>query len=306
MAWIVAVRSRAAGAVWRRAVAACAVLLCLSLQGCGWLDMRQRQIALRPTPGLPADFAPGSAAEAANFKAGDQRFFLPVPQADGSSERIALWWLPQADPAAPTLLYLHGTFRTLYGNLSKISALRQAGFSVLAVDYRGWGESTAIVPSEASITQDTLLAWAEFQRRAPQPRRRVIFGHSMGGAVAVALASTLKKDTDYAALVLESTFTAMPDVAATAGFWGRMAAAMTTLRFDSLSRIARVDAPILMLHGDADNTVPVVLGRRLRDAAPAGARWVEIPGGTHSQLHTQAPETYQRAFQDLISNLPPP
>ena len=64
---------------------------------------------------------------------------------------LALWWLPHADPAAPTLLYLHGTFRNLYRNHPKMEALRAAGFSVLAVDYRGWGDSTAIVPSEKTI-----------------------------------------------------------------------------------------------------------------------------------------------------------
>jgi uncharacterized protein len=306
MTSIVAVQHLAARAARGRSVRACAMLLCIALGGCAWLDTRQRQIALRPTPGLPAEFAPGSPAEAAHFKATDERYFLPVARADGGQDRIALWWLPQPDPAAPTLLYLHGTFRSLYGNLSKIEALRRAGFSVLAVEYRGWGESTPIVPSEHTITADTRIAWAELQRRQARPTRRVIFGHSMGGAVAVALAATLRKDADYAALVLESTFTAMPDVAASAGFWGRIGAALTTLQFDSLSRIARVDAPLLMLHGSADTTVPVTLGRRLRDAALPGVRWVEVPGGTHSQLHTQAPELYQRAFQDLIANLPPP
>jgi pimeloyl-ACP methyl ester carboxylesterase len=90
------------------------------------------------------------------------------------------------------LLYLHGTFRNLFGNLSKINALRDAGFAVLAVDYRGWGESAPIMPSEASIHADAGRAWAELLKRQPDARHRVIFGHSMGGAVAVRLASTLR------------------------------------------------------------------------------------------------------------------
>jgi hypothetical protein len=128
----------------------------------------------------------------------------------------------------------------------------------------------------------------------------------MGGAVAVRLASTLHAGTDYGALVLESTFTRLPDVAAAAGFWGGVVASLTTLDFDSISRIGRIDAPILMLHGSADRTVPVELGRRLRDAARPGVRWVEVPGGSHSQLQREAPEVYRQALQDLIGALPPP
>ncbi|MGS0758984.1 alpha/beta hydrolase, partial [Roseateles sp. GG27B] len=77
-----------------------------------------------------------------------------------------------------------GTLRSLYYNLPKIEALRDAGFAVLAVDYRGWGDSTAIIPSEATIAADVKTAWAELKRRQPVASQRVIFGHSMGGAAA--------------------------------------------------------------------------------------------------------------------------
>jgi hypothetical protein len=276
----------------------------LALPGCAWLDLKERQVALRPTPGRPANL-PG---DDALFRPGDERFTLPVDSATplAAPERVAVWWLPHADPAAPTLLYLHGTFRNLYQNLPKIDALRAAGFAVVAVDYRGWGESTPIAPSEKTITADAQAAWAEVVRRQPQAGRRVIFGHSLGGAVAVRLASGLHARADYGALVLESTFTRLPDVAASAGFWGRVAAAFTTLDFDSLGRIGRIDAPLLMLHGSADKTVPVALGRRLRDAAPPGVRWVEVPGGSHSQLHRDVPELYRRTFTELIGRLEAP
>ncbi len=264
------------------------------LSACASLEEWQRKLALRPSPTQSAHVD----AAAASFRDGDERFTQPatgMPQ-----QRVALWWLPHADPQAPALLYLHGPFRNLYQNQPKINALRQAGFAVLAVDYRGWGDSAVLVPSEATINADAALAWAEFQRRQPDPAKRVIYGHSMGGAVAVTLASGLKHGRDYNALVLESTFTRMPDVAAAAGFWGRVAASTTSLQFDSLSRMAQIDAPLLMLHGTADKTVPIELGRRLRDAAPAGVRWIEFPGGTHSRLQLEAPEAYQQAFQDLV------
>ncbi len=266
------------------------------LGGCAWLQSKERQIALRPSAGAPAN-----AETAIAWRTGDLRY--TAPSASTPDQALALWWLPQPDPRAPTLLYLHGTLRTLYGNAPKIEALRQAGFAILAVDYRGWGDSAAIVPSEATIVADAWQAWAELQRRQPDPGRRVLFGHSMGSAVAVQLASRLRHGRDYGALALESAFTRLPDVAAEAGFWGRIGAAMTTLQFDSLSRIAAVDAPLWMLHGDADKTVPIVLGRRLRDAAPPGVRWVEVAGGSHSRLHQDAPALYQQTFRDLQAAL---
>jgi alpha-beta hydrolase superfamily lysophospholipase len=213
--------------------AALAILAAALLTGCAWWEVKQRQLALRPTLGVP----PASV----QWQPGDTRYSLQVPAEDGPArtEALALWWLPHANPQAPTLLYLHGTFRHLGQNLPKIDALREAGFAVLAVDYRGWGESAAIVPTEASIHADARTAWDELRQRQPQPGRRVIFGHSMGGAVAVALASELQQGRDYGALILESTFTRLPEVAAVAGFWGRLAASVTSLEFDSLSRVAK-------------------------------------------------------------------
>jgi pimeloyl-ACP methyl ester carboxylesterase len=292
------------------------VWLSLSLSGCAWLSDKERQAALRPSADRPAQYIGN---DTVGLRPGDLRFLVAVPAAGSAAaatssttstpatpamtEQLALWWLPQADPSAPTLLYLHGTLRSLYYNLPKIEALRDAGFAVLAVDYRGWGDSTAIIPSEATIAADVDTAWAELKRRQPLAGQRVIFGHSMGGAAAVTLASRLHYPSDYGALVLESTFTSLPDVAATAGFWGRIGAAITTLKFNSLAKIGRVDAPLLILHGSADKTVPIALGQRLRDAARPGVRWVEVPGGSHSRLHADAPEVYRQAMQSVIKRL---
>jgi hypothetical protein len=285
------------------------------LGGCAWLNAKQSELALRPTPGRPANLAPDSEL----FRPGDERWRVavaptrmagqPVPS---QPDQLALWWLPSPEPGAPALLYLHGTFRNLYPNLPKIQALRDAGFSVLAVDYRGWGESTVIVPDEETIAADAQTAWAELQKRQPAPGRRVIFGHSMGGAVAVRLASGLRWQHDYGALVVESSFTRMAEVAGEAGFWGRVAARLTTLEFDAVGRMPQVDAPVLLLHGSADNTVPITLGRRLRDVAlkaqpePGRVRWVELPGGSHSHLHREFKDVYTSTFRELAQRLPSP
>jgi pimeloyl-ACP methyl ester carboxylesterase len=284
-----------------RGFATLCVTICMlgSFSGCAWWDNKERELVYRPTPGRPADF-PG-------LRPGDETFFVSVPGVvRGTQNKLQMWWMPQPTPQAPTLLYLHGTFRNLYRNYPKIEALRDAGFAVLAVDYRGWGESEAIVPSEPTIVADADVAWDELTRRQPDPLKRVIFGHSMGGAVAINLASRKHYLTDYAALITESTFTNLPDVAASVGVLGTIASWITRQKFDSLAKIGQVDAPLLMMHGQDDNTVPVELGRKLRDAARPGVRWLEVPGGTHSGLHREAPQLYQQAVKSVINQLPKP
>ena len=282
----------------------CVLVVIASVGGCAWLDLKERQLVLRPTPGKPADFE--------GLRPGDEIYALPVA-ADAASnlptrQQVQIWWMPHADANAPTLLYLHGTFRNLYQNVQKIDALREAGFAVLAVDYRGWGDSTPIVPSEASIYADANAAWAEVVKRQGNPNRRVIYGHSMGGGVAVELAHTKKAGQDYAALILESTFTRWPDVAASNGALGTVLSWFSSQRFASIDKIASVDAPILMLHGTADKTIPIELGRRLFEAAvatsPQGAQMTEIEGGSHSNLQREGRAVYQEALRELISKLP--
>ena len=259
----------------------------LASSGCAWLDARQRQILYRPTP--------ATADDQASLGSGDERFFVYLPLS-GTAQRIALWWLPHPDPKAPTLLYLHGTFRNLQQNLHKINALRDAGFAVLALDYRGWGQSTPIIPSEQSILQDARLAWAELVRRELRPGQRVIYGHSMGSGVAVDIASQLPSQADYGALILESAFTSFADVAQQAGFWASLLFLFSHERFASVEKISKVQVPLLMLHGSQDDTISIKLGRQLFETANPPKHWLAIEGGQHSDLNLMAQARYQAAL----------
>jgi uncharacterized protein len=267
-------------------------LLLVALTGCAAWQDKQRMWTLRPTPGKPQDFA--------GFGAHD---VVTRVAASELGHEVQLWWLPDADPLAPTLLYLHGTFRNLYQNMPKIAALRAAGFSVVAVEYRGWGESTSIVPSEASIYADAQIGWSELVRRQTDPRKRLIYGHSMGGAVAIELASRYHYPADYGALLVESSFTRWPDVAAVRGLLGTVVSWLAVDEFDSINKIKRVDAPLWLVHGTLDHTVDVQLGRRLRDAAPQGVRYLEIEGGSHSRLFSDAPNLYQKMLGEVKAQL---
>lgn len=282
------------------------IAMLLVTSGCAWLDVRQRQIIYRPTLGVPADF-PG-------LRAGDERYFVDVPPAASTphdavnragdagkpGQRVEMWWLPHADKNAPTLLYFHGTFRTLYQNLRKIEALREAGFAVLAVEYRGWGQSTPITPSEQTIVADADVAWAELQRREPCAGQRVIYGHSMGSGVAVDVASRLNGQSDYAALILESAISSFADVAREAGLFTRFVAQFNNERFASIDKIARVQAPLLMIHGSLDTTIPPRVGKKLFDAANPPKQWLTIEGAGHSDVDQVGHAQYQATLQGFI------
>lgn len=272
----------------------------LSASGCAWLDTQQRQLIYHPTPGDAADFK--------GLRAGDERYFVAVSPASArtngagdetgdTAQRVEMWWLPHADKSAPTLLYFHGTFHNLSQNLHKMEALRAAGFAVLAVEYRGWGLSTPLTPSEHSILQDAALAWAELERREPRAARRVIYGHSMGSGVAVDVASRLRAQTDYAALILESAFTSFDGVANEAGFLARLLATFNRERFASIEKITQVHAPLLMIHGSADDTIPVRLGQQLFTAANPPKLWLPIDGGGHSDLDQIGDVQYQMTLR---------
>jgi hypothetical protein len=285
--------ARSVKAALARLAAAVLMMALLTISGCAWLDTQQRELLYRPTP--------AQATQVAHLQPSDSRYLVPLPNHSGA-ERLAFWWLPNKLPDAPTLLYLHGTFRNLYGNQRKIESLRSAGFSVLAVDYRGWGESSPRVPSEQSILQDADLAWREFTAHQSDPARRVIYGHSMGSGVAVDLASRLNWPGDYGGLVLESAFTSFDDVAREAGWLARVLAWFNRERFDSASKIGRIRAPLLMLHGSLDDTIPILLGKRLFAAANDPKRWVTIEGANHSDLDLVAPALYQSSLHDFATD----
>ena len=270
-------------------------LLAAGIAGCASLDEWQRNAVLRPTRAVPSSFT--------GLAPGDRTYFVPAGNPAPRDERVQIWWMPAGDARAPTLLYLHGTFRNLYHNYPKMLAIRAAGFSVLGVEYRGWGESSPLVPSEESIYADAEAGWRELVLRQPDPRLRVIYGHSLGGAVAVDLAAKKADGPGYGGLILESTFTSAPDLAYSASVFATPFAWLGGWQFDSLAKIGSVRAPVLVLHGTDDDTVPYALGRRLFDAAPEPKAFVDFAGGSHSQLHAEASARYREALAHFAGRL---
>jgi len=290
---------RGLGALWGAALG----LALLATTGCASVDEWGRAKVYRPTAindqqvwkDLLSTRPDVRTLEVAVGDQGGRVTVLTIPVAEGVGAGSEV-----------RVLYLHGTFRHAFRNLPKTAPMAAAGLTVFIPDYRGWGVSSPLMPSEASIQEDALAVWEALQKLPPKngsglPVRWVIYGHSMGSAVAVALAEQLKVKNAYCALVLESSFTNFSDVAyAAAGWVGRGLVAMGEQRMDAGALMAKVQPPVWFLHGEQDNTVPMHLGRRLFELAPEPKTWVQWPL-EHSDLHTDPTGRYEQVWRDIRS-----
>ncbi|OHB76797.1 MAG: hypothetical protein A2W31_12725 [Planctomycetes bacterium RBG_16_64_10] len=188
------------------------------------------------------------------------------------------WYVAEPEPCA-VLLFAHGNAGNLTHRADVVWTLhRRLAATVMIFDYRGYGRSAGS-PNEAGILQDARAARAWLARRAAVDEAQIVlFGESIGGAVMVDLAA----QDGARALILQSTFTSLPDVAAHHFPWAPVRLLMRT-RLDSLDKIARYGGPLVQSHGDADEIVPYELGRRLHRAAPSSSKkFITIPGGFHN------------------------
>lgn len=213
--------------------------------------------------------------------------------ADGT--QLHGWFAEHPQPRA-VVLFAHGNAGNVASRADRLAWLYAHGVSALLFDYRGYGRSAG-TPTEAGVLLDARAAQAWLAQRTGVGRERlVLMGESLGGAVVVDLAA----ETGARALVLENTFTNLPDVAARHFPWLPVRWTMRT-RLDSLSKIARYQGPLLQVHGDADEIVPYELGQALFAAARAPKTWVCVAGGHHND--PPAPE-YEAALEQFLRDLP--
>ena len=194
---------------------------------------------------------------------------------DGLS--LLSWYVP-ARPGRPVIAYFHGNGGHIGYRAERLLRLAREGFGVLMAEYRGYGGNPG-TPSEAGFYADGRAALAFLDREGLAADRLVLYGESLGSGVAVALAV----EHQIAALVLEAPFTSVAEVAQS-HFPYVPASRMVVDRFDSLSRIGKVRAPILVLHGERDRVVPVRYGRALFDAAPETKEGWFAPEAGHEDL----------------------
>lgn len=202
---------------------------------------------------------------------------LTIPTEDG--ERLHGWWIPASGrPARGHVLFFHGNAGNVSHRLEHALALTAAGLDLLLVDYRGYGRSTGR-PSEDGLYRDARASLAALRAGGQTgPARVVIMGESLGAAVALWLAL----QDPPAGLVLQSAFTSLRDMARVHYPWAP--AALVGDGFPSLDRIPKLRVPVLVLHGDRDEIVPVAQGRALYAAAPEPRRLEVVAGAGHNDL----------------------
>lgn len=179
----------------------------------------------------------------------------------GPHKSVEAWFLPPVPPGAPTttVVFTHGNAELIDMWLDPFERLQYWGIGVLLVEYPGYGRSKGSA-SERSIT-DVMVAAHDFLLEQPEvdAKRIVAYGRSVGGGAACALA----KHRNVAALILESSFTSVRDIAKYYGLFGPL----VRDPFDNLAVVHEFEGPILVLHGDQDEVIPFSHAERLRDAA---------------------------------------
>lgn len=266
-----------------------AVLSITVLAGCAALHEKQGQWIFSPT-----DRTWGNTVELASGM--DEAWVNYDSKETGKPTKLHLL-INGNDPAKPLLLYLHGARWNVVGSAWRIERMRELGFNVVAVDYRGFGKSAAENPSEDKAYEDAQAAWDWLAKKYPnQPR--FIFGHSLGGAIAIDLAS---KVSDERGTLVEGTFTSIPDVFSTLK-WGWLPIGwMISQRFDSEKKVAKIGSPLLVVHGSEDRVISPALGKRLYEAASEPKRFELVQGGSHHNTNSIGQSQYREAIKALFS-----
>lgn len=253
--------------------------LALASAACALLENVERELVFRPRTADWAGYSP------AILDAED--VWIPVGAA---GERLHGWWLA-APGAEYTLVYFHGARVNLTGSVYRLRGFREAGFNVLAVDYRGYGRSSPRLPSEESVYEDAAAAWQWLDSRVPDRNRRILYGHSLGGPVAAEVAL---RGGGAAVLVLESSFTSIADMT--------RLGSLITQRLDLVDKLQRLDLPVLIVHGAQDSVVPPGMAQRLYEAVRGPRRQLLlVEGAGHSWVARRAGAGMYEAVRELAA-----
>jgi len=269
----------------RRWLGAVGLLLLVGYLGaCGYLWATQRQAIFEP---------------AREFQTTPVRMGLPYEEVHipVGQDEIAGWWIASASADAPTALYLHGNFRNRGYNLDHVARLHDMGCNVLVIDYRGYGDSSAVGPTEQGVYADAEAAWQYLLKTRGIPAGRAfIFGHSLGGDIAIDLAV---QHPEAAGLITEGTFTSMQAMAER-DYSFLPVGLLLNQRFDSIDKISRLKMPLLLIHGTWDPRIPVSMADALYAAAPQPKQLLKIAGGEHSNSGVVGKVEYRAAVSAFI------
>ncbi len=225
--------------------------------------------------------------------------------------KIHGWWIPASEVQAPVLLYLHGNGSNNGDTVSHAWLFSQLGFSVLLIDYRGYGYSS-LAPSEAlggrsfpdetKVYEDAEAAWKYLiHDRGIEPQNLFIYGHSLGGAIGIEMAV---RHPEMAGLIVEGTFTSIEAMANTIGYgrWFPLKLLLTQ-KFDSMGKISSIQVPILLIHGTEDEVVPTFMSEELYKAVPSSKQLYLVSGAGHNNVAKVGGENYLKIISHFVESV---
>lgn len=269
-----------------------------------WIDFKSKTTG-RDTrlnglwlPAEPADAAPLSLASAAR----SVRTAFKTPSGAGTDSLPPSTLSSTVDEASvdtssgPILLYLHGARWNVSGSTFRMRRMQELGFSVLGVDYRGFGKSSPELPSEQMAYEDARAAWDWLATKYPE-RPRYIFGHSLGGPIAIHLAAEVQ---DESGTMVEGTFSSMADVVSSFKWGWVPVGPLLTQRFEAARKVGQIGSPLLVVHGGRDQLIKPDLGKKLFDAAAEPKRFVLVENGSHHNTNSLGQSQYREAIAALF------
>jgi hypothetical protein len=215
-----------------------------------------------------------------------------------SNHRLKLhgWFLPGGPPNR-TLIYFHGNAGNVGDRLDQLKLLHGIGMNIFIFDYRGYGISEGELSFDG-VTDDSVAAYHYvLSRDDVDPNHIILYGESLGAAMAVHVALQEK----HTGLILESPFTSIIDMRSYA--YPFLPQGLAPDIYRSIDLIRHIHEPLLILHGDADTVVPFAMGKSLYEEAPPPKRFVPFAGAGHAELHVVATEKYLQAIETFLSEI---
>ena len=224
--------------------------------------------------------------------------YVSIDSPNGQKERIHGWWIPAQIQSDKTLLYLHGSALNIGANVDHARRFHNLGFSVFLVSYRGYGLSDGEFLSEAQMYANAEAAWNYLVKQKQIKADRIfIYGHSIGGAIAIDLAL---RQPDAAGLIVEATFTSIFDMARLKYRYRLLPVGLIVeQKFDSQKKVGHLKIPVLFIHGTKDALVPPEMSRRLYEKTSAPKRLTFIRGGGHNNSAAVGGEKYLRSIRQF-------
>ncbi len=234
-----------------------------------------------------------------------EEIWLPFPAKKNTPkidiEGLCAWWIPNKT-TSKVLLYLHGNGENISTNLSQAYPFYELGLSIFLLDYRSYGKSEGKFPTEKQVYQDAQKAWLYLtEEKQISPQNIIVFGHSLGGAIAIELAT---RHPEISGLIIEGSFTSLIEIAKSQKYYNILPLKLLIRQqFNSLKKVKNLKMPILFTHGTADDVIPYQMSEKLFDQTNSLKQLLLIPKGTHHDIVENDKELYLETVKTFLKNV---